>query len=49
VRLFLDRNAGYADGDELVCLTELCASNLRSIARREFLRGYDDARLIPAP
>lgn len=44
VRLFLERNAGYVDGDELVCLTELCASNLRSIARREFLRGYDDAR-----
>ena len=44
VRLFLDRNAGYVDGDELVCLTELSESNLRSIARREFLCGYDDGR-----
>lgn len=44
VRHFLDRNAGYVDGDELVCLAELSESNLRSIARREFLRAYDDAR-----
>jgi hypothetical protein len=48
VRLFLERNAGYADGDELVCLTELSESNLRSIARREFLRGYEDGRRADA-
>lgn len=44
VRHFLARNPGYVAGDELVCLAELSASNLRSIARREFLRAYDDAR-----
>jgi len=36
VRFFLDRNPGYAAGQELVCLAELTASNLRSVGRRRF-------------
>ncbi len=39
VRFFLARNPGYAAGDELVCLTELAADNLRSFARRAFVEG----------
>lgn len=39
VRFFLARNPGYAGGDELVCLTELAADNLRSFARRAFVAG----------
>jgi hypothetical protein len=36
VAYFLQRNPGYAGGDELVCLCELSASNLRPLARRLF-------------
>jgi hypothetical protein len=43
VRFFLARNPGHARGDELCCLTELDAPNLRSTARRAFLEGYDEA------
>jgi hypothetical protein len=39
VRFFLARNPGYARGDELVCLTELDAANMRSIAARAFQDG----------
>ena len=39
VRFFLERNPGYARGDELVCLGELAASNLRPLMRRLFLQG----------
>jgi hypothetical protein len=39
VEFFLARNAGYARGDELVCLCELTAENLQPIARRAFLAG----------
>jgi len=39
VRYFLQRNPGYAQGDELVCLCELAADNLRPIARRVFESG----------
>ena len=39
VRYFLDRNQGYRQGDELVCVCELDDSNLRPIARRVFLGG----------
>jgi hypothetical protein len=38
VRFFLERNPDYAKGDELVCLTELDESNLRSFA----LKGFRD-------
>jgi hypothetical protein len=40
VRFFLERNPGYAQGDELVCMTELHGDNLRPLARRLFLKGY---------
>jgi hypothetical protein len=36
VRFFLSRNPGYAHGDELACLCELTAGNLRPLARRIF-------------
>lgn len=39
VAFFLARNPGYAAGDELLCLTELCAENLRPHARKHFLEG----------
>jgi hypothetical protein len=42
-RFFLERNPGHAQGDELCCLTELAAANLRSYARRAFLEGYDES------
>jgi hypothetical protein len=49
VRFFLDRNPGYASGDELVCLTELAADNLRSFARRAFVEGlHAAAEGVPA-
>jgi hypothetical protein len=48
VRFFVERNPGHARGDELCCLTELAAHNLRSHARRAFLEGYDEGpRSIP--
>jgi hypothetical protein len=39
VAFFLARNPGYAVGDELLCITELCAENLRPHARKHFLEG----------
>ena len=36
VSFFLRRNSGYRQGDELVCLCELTAENLRPLARRLF-------------
>lgn len=39
VRFFLERNPGYAAGDELVCLTRLIPGNLCSYARRAFEWG----------
>jgi hypothetical protein len=36
VSFFLRRNPGYRGGDELVCLCELSAENLRPLARRVF-------------
>jgi len=41
VRFFLERNPGYRSGDELVCITRLDAGNLRSFARRAFIRGMN--------
>jgi hypothetical protein len=34
IAFFLTRNPGHADGDELVCLTELCPANLTAAGRR---------------
>lgn len=39
VQYFLRRNPGYLQGDELVCLCELAAHNLKPIARRVFESG----------
>jgi len=39
VAFFLRRNPGYVRGEELVCLTELAADNLRPLARRVFEQG----------
>jgi len=36
VSFFFRRNSGYRNGDELVCLCELSAENLRPLARRLF-------------
>jgi hypothetical protein len=36
VAYFLERNPGYARGEELVCLCELSTGNLRPMARRAF-------------
>ena len=40
VRYFMERNPGYASGDELVCLTRISADNMKSLARRKFLEGW---------
>jgi hypothetical protein len=39
VAFFLRSNPGYAQGNELVCLTELSCGNLRPLARRVFEQG----------
>lgn len=39
VRFFLERNPGYARGEELVCLAEIAPDNLRALARRALLEG----------
>src|SRR5262245_31396143 len=39
VGFFLAMNPGYRRGDELVCLTELAADNLRPLARKQFSMG----------
>lgn len=39
VAFFLERNPHYRRGDELVCLCELSAENLKPIARRVFCRS----------
>jgi hypothetical protein len=51
VRFFLTRNPGYREGDELVCLAELAAANMRSLAARglrEGERAGAAARLLAA-
>ncbi len=41
VRYFLERNPGYVQGDELICLTELNHENFNSLATQIFAAGYD--------
>lgn len=43
VRFFVERNPGFREGDELVCLARLDESNLKSYARRLFLAGRASA------
>lgn len=40
VQFFLERNPGYAAGDELVCLTELSRENQNPLAARLFDAGF---------
>ena len=46
VNFFLEKNKGYDQGDELVCMTELCVSNLRFHAKNAFLEGLETT--VPA-
>ncbi len=43
VAYFLERNPGYANGDELVCLCQLTPENLRPFARRLFVTAQPSA------
>ncbi len=42
VAFFLDKNPRYAQGEELACLTLLELPNLRGVARRAFVKGFDE-------
>ncbi len=42
---FMQRNPGYRQGDELVCLCEIAADNLKPLAQRVFLKGLNKAAL----
>lgn len=39
VRFFLERNPGYARGNELVCVAEISPANMKGLARRTLLEG----------
>jgi len=41
VRFFLERNPGFARGDELVCVAEISPDNMRGLARRMLLEGTE--------
>ncbi len=43
IKFFLDKNPRYYEGEELLCLTELCEDNMRSIAQRSFLAGLNES------
>lgn len=45
VRFFLERNSGYAKGDELVCLTEVSEANMKGLAKRLYKEGYTQGLL----
>jgi hypothetical protein len=48
IRFFLERNPGYAHGDELACIAELTGENLRGRAARAFQEGVGAAsRVLP--
>jgi len=44
VAFFLERNPGWALGDELICLTEIAYENLTPAGRRMWTRGRCDVR-----
>jgi hypothetical protein len=44
VAFFLERNPRHAEGHELVCVAEIAAENMRSVARRELLAELRPAR-----
>ena len=39
VRFFLERNPGYLNGNELVCLCEISEENMRPLTKRLFAKG----------
>ncbi len=41
VAYFLRANPGFARGDELVCITELCEQNMRFVSRTAFIQGMN--------
>jgi hypothetical protein len=43
VRYFLERNPRYAEGEELVCISEITSENLRPFARRLFDEALHNA------
>lgn len=43
VACFLEKNPGWAEGDELVCLTEIAESNLTAAGRRMWRAGFRDS------
>lgn len=45
VRFFLERNPRYAQGEELVCLAEFNADNLRGVVQRSFIEAAQCAAL----
>lgn len=49
VHFFLQRNPGYRQGDELVCIAELKPSNIRPFARRAFEDAAKDTTPSPWP
>ena len=42
VAFFLEKNPGHARGDELLCLAEISAENMRGLARRMVIAGAHD-------
>ena len=40
VKFFLERNPGFAKGDELVCLTEVSEANTKGLAKRLYKEGF---------
>lgn len=40
IRFFKDRNPGHLQGDELVCLTEICEENLTPAGRRMWFASH---------
>jgi hypothetical protein len=46
VAFFLQCNPNYREGTELVCVTEISAENMRSIARREIEAGVQTAEPV---
>lgn len=48
VRFFLERNPGYLEGHELVCICEVEESNMKPLTRRIFRKAYDDRVLAGA-
>lgn len=41
IAFFLEKNPGFEKGDELVCVTEICAENFRRSVKNYFLMGYE--------